>query len=234
MKEEYDKIDVKYNEDGTAFVIHKDDGKIYHLVNNKTFNFKQKCFIGREPKRGKVNVPALLVAILMASGILTYYKSRELKSILDAQKKEREITKNSLDYYIENKDIIIVKMFFDEALSDLDLVKENNLEAENVYKAMYSELCLAEKENYALHIKEGAKMASDAGIYFGIDQYEKYLNAKVVNGEVYFPLASVFPSSSQEEIVGEIVITYLHEDTTPYVSASSLQEYKQNKESLHK
>lgn len=225
MKEENDKINFKENKDGNVVVTIKEIDGTEHNCNlfyNKEKDFQQQFKIFKNRKKCSTVISALLIAITLAcvNGINNYKKE------VDAKKIEDEQRKNSFEFNIENTNLTIVSAFFKEALEDLEAIKDNNLAVENIYKSMYNELVLAEKENYAEHIKEGAKLASNAGIYFGVGKYEKYLNAKNIAGEIYFPLSSAIPAYSEEELVGNIVIIYLPNDTTPYVSESELEEFR--------
>ena len=153
------------------------------------------------------------------------------KKEIDAKKIEDEQRKIGFENNIDSSDLTIVSIFFKEALNDLEVTKDNNIGTKNAYNILQNKLILIEKENdYPTYIKEGSKLFSEVGIYFGVGKYEKYLNAKSINGEVYFPLETAIPSYSEEELVGNIIITYLPNDPTPYVSESELEEFTKSKE----
>lgn len=230
------KVHMKENKDAGVIITTEDSNgpHFYHIIVNHTTDFNQKYKSGRRGLNGKVVIPSLLIAIVLSSGIYGVSKvvqeGKEYINDKDAKKLEEEKIKNNLSYIIDDADLTIVRAFLDEVLCDLDDVRNSNLATENVYKNMYNELLLAEKSDYAFHIKEGAKQASVANIYFGVGKYEKYLHAKNYNGVIYFPLEDALPSYSLEEISGDIVITYLPSDTTPYVSAADLEEFKKSRE----
>lgn len=234
MIEENDKPMIKENSDGSAQIIIKDKDGIEHHCNlfyNRKKDFKQKFKVFKIKVRSSTMISTLLTAILLTCIFYLVDGIKDSMRETHEKKIEDEKTKNSLEFNIDNADKIVVKKFFDEALTDLEAIKDNNQETLNIYNTIHSKLILLEKENdYLTYIIEGSKLFSEANIYFGVGKYEKYLNAKSINGEVYFPLETAIPSYSEEELVGNIIITYLPNDTTPYVSESELEEFKKSKE----
>lgn len=234
MIEENDKPMIKENNDGSAQIVIKDMDGIEHHCNlfyNREKDFKQNFKFFKTKIKCNTVISSLITAVLFTS---IFYLVDGIKNSMretDEKKIEDEKIKNSLEFNIDNADKIVVKKFFDEALTDLEAIKDNNQETLNIYNKIHSKLILLEKENdYLTAIIEGSKLFSEANIYFGVGKYEKYLNAKNINGEVYFPLETAIPSYSEEELVGNIIITYLPNDTTPYVSESELEEFKKSKE----
>lgn len=226
-------IIIKEQKDGVITIISKNDEGVstYNLFVNKNIDFKQKFKSKITGIKGNVVVGALITTILIAANIYGINKVIDFKEKKNDEELEETRIKNNLSYNIDNEDISIVREFLDEVLYDLAEVKDNNLEASNAYKAMYNELILAETTNeYAFHIKEGAKQASIANIYFGVGKYKKYLNAKRSNGEIYFPFVDALPTYSLEEVAGVLVITYLPYDNTPYVSVKELEDFNKSQE----
>lgn len=230
MTEEKDRCDIKENKDGSAQIVIKDMDGIEHHCNlfyNREKDFKQKFEFFKTKIKCSTVISSLLIAIILAcvNGVINYKKE------IDAKKIEDEQRKIGFENNIDSSDLTIVSIFFKEALNDLEVTKDNNIGTKNAYNILQNKLILIEKENdYPTYIKEGSKLFSEVGIYFGVGKYEKYLNAKSINGEVYFPLETAIPSYSEEELVGNIIITYLPNDPTPYVSESELEEFTKSKE----
>lgn len=234
MREENDKYIIKENSDGSTLITIKDIDGIEHHCNlfyNREKNFKQKLNIFKTKMTCSTMISSLLTAIVLSCVSVLVDKTKDYMKELNAKKIEDEKTKSSLEFNINSADKVVVKKFFDEALTDLETIKDNNRETINTYNTIHSKLILLEKENdYLTYIIEGSKLFSEANIYFGVGKYEKYLNAKSIDGEVYFPLESAIPNYMEEDLVGNIIITYLPNDLTPYISANELEEFKKSKE----
>lgn len=227
-----DKIKIEYNNDGSATVIVKEEDHTYTCNLFKKKNIENKKYnVSRKKSFGNVVVASLLTAIVLSCGLYDINYVREVKKA--RQEDENNLRNKIGNNQINNVDIQIVKSYVYELLNDLSNSSEDNLEAKNMYKNLYSKLIATSDyslQEYEDCIREIASETNDTNFSFGIGKYKKYLHAKNYNGVIYFPLEDALPSYSLEEISGDIVITYLHDDITPYVSASDVEEFKKNKE----
>ena len=210
-----------------------EESQIHNFVINDQVASKKRFQVIRKGISGRVIPSLLLVALLSIStysGINLFLYKKDLKN----KNMEEDRIKKNLERNINNADLAVVKMFFLEALDDLEIMQDSNLVAKNAYPEMCDIMISLEKseniDEYAQNIKSGAILASAGDIYFGAGKYEKYLYAKNYEGEIFFPLAIALPNYQEEDLFGSITITYLPDDLTPYVSSLELMEFTKQKE----
>ena len=109
-----------------------EESQIHNFVINDQVASKKRFQVIRKGISGRVIPSLLLVALLSIStysGINLFLYKKDLKN----KNMEEDRIKKNLERNINNADLAVVKMFFLEALDDLEIMQDSNLVAKNAY-----------------------------------------------------------------------------------------------------